>query len=121
MLRSILLIGLCLGSLVIYSPDELKETIEITIFAAFGNPSIYNTVGKLVYSNIASCAVTTALDSMSFALIDVSKIKGNAPLKTFLYQPKLKEALPLFLLWKMKHPMNLCCQLTLQQLTELLL
>ena len=81
MLRSILLIGLCLGSLVIYSPDELKETIEITIFAAFGNPSIYNTVGKLVYSNITSCAVTTALDSMSFALIDVSKIKDNCSLE----------------------------------------
>ena len=76
MLGSILLIHLCLGSLVIHSPDKLQQTIEITTFATFGNPSIYSTVGKLVGVDITSCVVSTSLDPMSFALIDVSKING---------------------------------------------
>ena len=65
----ILLFRFCFGSLFIYSPDELKGPISnLTIFG-FGNPSFYDTVGKLVFLDLTSCSVTSPLDTYSIAVI----------------------------------------------------
>ena len=76
MLEILLLLISCLASLTIYSPDELKQTLPITIFPTFGNPSPYSTVGKLVPVNITSCIITSTLPSYSFALIDTESVSG---------------------------------------------
>ena len=59
----------CVANLIIYSPDELKQTVPVWLSVAYGNPSLYPTLGKLVFVEVNNCQVSNTLDSSSFAII----------------------------------------------------
>ena len=42
------------------------------MYADFGNPSLYPTVGRLVFVESSSCAIKTQLDSQSIAVVDLA-------------------------------------------------
>ena len=62
------MIGSCVADLVIYSPDELQQTVPVWLAIHYGNPSLYPTLGKLVFVEVNNCQVSSTLDSSSFAI-----------------------------------------------------
>ena len=69
MLKILLSLRICFSLLTVYSPDALKGSISnLTVFA-FGNPSFYDTVGRLVFIDLLSCAVVGSLDNYSIRVM----------------------------------------------------